>query len=197
MRPINRLFLATACIHLVCPVHTAHSANKRSKRSARLVVPRRVPLAGAKKNEGAAPAESFHGNAVAGPWQFEGSYMPMDFDGVKMAEEIAIGAMFDRIVAQWPGAEYASSSSTGGIIQIENFVTPEEADYLIKLGHEAGLEGSVGTGAKQADGSFKVRSCTATSKCEVPTVCIVWPDECATCFRSIAAPPHPVPHFEE
>lgn len=141
MRPINGVLLA-ACVYLAL-LSPVGAKTKTSKRAARLA---------AKK----AAARSFHGSAGAAPWQMEASYMPEDFSGVKMAEQMAIGEMFDRIVAGWPGADYVSSSSSGGIIKIENFVTPEEADYLIKIGDEAGLEGSSGTGAKQADGSFKV-----------------------------------------
>ena len=138
MRPLHALLLA-AC---VCLALGQVGAKKKSKRAARLA---------AKK----AAADSFHGSAGSAPWQMEASYMPEDFNGVQIAKEMAIREMFDRIVAGWPGASYASSSG-GGVIKIENFITEEEAEHLIKIGDEAGLEGSSGTGVKQADGTFKV-----------------------------------------
>lgn len=147
MRPL-RVLLLGACVYLALlgPV----GAKKKSKRAARLA---------AKK----AAADSFHGSAGAAPWQMEASYMPEDFSGVKVAKDMAIREMFDRIVAGWPGASYVSSSG-GGVIKIENFVTEEEAEHLIKIGDEAGLEGSSGTGVKQADGTFKVCPCTAAAE---------------------------------
>ena len=106
MRPLHALLLG-ACVYLAllaAPV----GAKKKSKRAARLA---------AKK----AAAESFHGSAGAAPWQMEASYMPEAFSGVQVAKDMAIRQMFDRIVAGWPGASYASSSG-GGVIKIENFV---------------------------------------------------------------------------
>jgi hypothetical protein len=44
-------------------------------------------------------------------------------------------------------------SGQASIIQIENFVTDEEADHIVKIG-TPGLSQSSGTGAMQADGSF-------------------------------------------
>ena len=142
-----RVLLLGACVYLALlgPV----GAKKKSKRAARLA---------AKK----AAADSFHGSAGAAPWQMEASYMPEDFSGVKVAKDMAVRELFDRIVAGWPGASYVSSSG-GGVIKIENFVTEEEAEHLIKIGDEAGLEGSSGTGVKQADGTFKVCPCIAAA----------------------------------
>jgi hypothetical protein len=140
----SRALLLALCLAFLAPA-PAGAKKKGSKRAARLA---------AKK----AAAESFHGAAGAAPWQMEASYMPDDFNGAEMAGEMAIGAMFDRIVANWPGASYASASCPqGGVIKIEDFVTPEEAEHLIQIGDEAGLDTSSGTGAKQADGTFKVR----------------------------------------
>ena len=153
MRPLHALLLAACvCLALLGQV----GAKKKSKRAARLA---------AKK----AAADSFHGSAGAAPWQMEASYMPEDFSGVQMAEQMAIREMFDRIVAGWPGASYASSSG-GGVIKIEDFITEEEAEHLIKIGGEAGLEGSSGTGVKQADGTFKVPVKTAPESMFAPSL---------------------------
>eukprot|EP01047_Picozoa_sp_COSAG01_P056689 COSAG01_NODE_6458_length_3659_cov_8.235526_1_plen_117_part_00 len=57
------------------------------------------------------------------------TYMPDNWDGVKVAKQLAIGDMFQRIVDGWPGAKYASNDlgrpGDGRIIQIADFVSPE------------------------------------------------------------------------
>ena len=83
--------------------------------------------------------------------------MPEGWNGRRVAQEMEIPSMLDRIVGGWPGAHYVSERTQfgPGVIAIDDFITEEEAEHMIQIGDEAGLEGSSGTGAKQADGSFK------------------------------------------
>ena len=117
---------------------------KGSKRAERLAAKKRA-------------AESFHGSAGGSPWQVEASSMPEGWNGRRVAKEMEIPSMLDRIVGGWPGAHYVSERTQfgPGVIAIDDFISDEEAEHMIQIGDEAGLEGSSGTGAKQADGSFK------------------------------------------
>mmetsp|Transcript_2435 Transcript_2435/g.3594 ORF Transcript_2435/g.3594 Transcript_2435/m.3594 type:complete len:474 (-) Transcript_2435:172-1593(-) len=58
-----------------------------------------------------------------------------------------------------PNGEEEESSGTHGIgpwvVTLENFITPEEADHLIKLGAEEGYERSSDVGKMKADGTFE------------------------------------------
>ena len=135
-----RVLVLALLLALAVPTSSRAKASK-SKRSQRLL-------------HKAKAAASFHGDAS---YQLgAASYMPADWDGARAAEEMAIGDMFDRIVSGWEGAEYVSQAGEEGpgVIKIDNFITEEEADHLIKIGGEAGMDQSSGTGAKQADGAI-------------------------------------------
>lgn len=146
-----RSALAALVLLALVAVQPASSKRKREENQEGSSKSKRA----ARKAHKARAAASFHGDAS---YQLgAASYMPAGWDGTRAAEEIAIPDMFDRIVDGWPGAKYVSQAGPEGpgVIKIENFITEEEADHLVKIGGEAGLDQSSGTGAKQADGTFK------------------------------------------
>ncbi len=90
-----------------------------------------------------------------------------------------LNKFFDNVIANWTAYEPVVHSSphldTAGpwVITLENFVTEEESDQLIKLGNARGYDRSEDVGEMKFDGSFtSVRSENRTS---TNTWCL---DEC-------------------
>jgi hypothetical protein len=74
----------------------------------------------------------------------QASYRPADFDPVRAAREFGLVELMDSITREYPGARYVSKDPP--IILIDDFVTDEECEHIIKIG-TPGLEVSTGTGA--------------------------------------------------